>query len=85
MNFKISRDKAGKPVHVSIDDGFCHQSRPYDEEKDGWMERQLDPSEFVAIQIGQDTEYLVNLANSLLRKNYDLEQQLKMWKRAGGF
>lgn len=75
---------AGKPSRVDIDDGFVHQSIPYDEEKHGWLKDQLDYDNFEAIGIGRQTEALVNAVNRLKRENFELKQQVKMWQKASG-
>lgn len=86
MSTKITcRANDGTPLHVESDDGFAKSCRPYDEDEDGWIEDQLDPSQFVAIQIGDDTRWLTQRVNSLQRENFRLKQELKMWKKAAGF
>lgn len=76
------RDKHGKPVRVSTDDGFAECSRPYDHERDGWIDKQLLHDDFEAIRTGRQMEQLVNMVNRLMRENFKLEQELKLWKKA---
>lgn len=79
-----SRDLNGTPRSVFIDDGFMQHSRPYQADEDGWIDQQLDPDDFEAIRTGQQMSQLVSLVNSLKRKNFQLEQELKRWKKASG-
>lgn len=86
MPTKIAcRANDGTPLSVESDDGFAMTHRPYVADEDGWIEDQLDPGQFVAIQIGNDTSWLVQRVNSLQRENFRLKQELKMWKKAAGF
>lgn len=78
------RDSAGNPRRVFTDNGFIQSSRPYDPREDGWIDDQLDPEDFEAIRTGQQMSQLVHMVNSLKRKNFHLEQELKMWKKASG-
>jgi len=80
-----NRDETGNPSHVYTDAGFCMTSRPYNEDNDVWIEDQLDPSKFLAIRVGRDTEYLVAMVNKLKRENFHLKGELKMWMKASGF
>lgn len=79
-----SRDRDGTPRSVFIDNGFMQQSRPYNAEEDGWIDQQLDPDDFEAINTGRQMSQLVSLVNSLKRKNFHLEQELTRWKKASG-
>lgn len=71
----------GKPDYVRTDDGYCQTARAFDDKRDGWMLKQLDPNDFAAIRTGRDMEDLVNMVNQLSRRNYELEQDLEMWRR----
>ncbi len=79
-----SRNIDGTPNSVHTDDGFAQISRPYDESRDGWIEGQLDIEDFDAIKTGRQMEQLVNMVNSLRRQNFELKQELKMWKKSTG-
>ena len=79
------RNEDGTPSSVFTNDGFAQVSRPYEADRDGWMENQLDPAEFEAIRTGYQMEQLVHMVNSLRRENFDLKQDLKMWKKSAGF
>lgn len=85
MEFHITRNEKGEPVHVNTSDGFMMISRAFDPEQDGWMESQLDPYNFPTIRIGRDTEYLVAEVNSLRRKLFQAEQTAESYRRAAGF
>jgi len=74
MKFKLDRDADGNPVHVHTDDGFMQSSRKFDPEQDGWMEDQLDASEFPAIRTGRDIEWLVYEVNRLRRENFHMRR-----------
>jgi len=78
MHKIVNRDGEGNPTRVHIDDGFMQCARPYDSETDGWMENQLAPHDFPAIQVGRDMEYLVAEVNALRRENYRLNKILKL-------
>ena len=83
MTFNIQYDEHG-PAYVNTDDGFAQVSRPFDKARDGWMLQQLDPADFPGIRIGLETEWLVNQVNKLRRENYELKQDLDMWKKSVG-
>lgn len=85
MQFQIYRDEKGVPRHVNTDDGFCMQSRPFDPQKDGWMEDQLDPEDFPAIQTGRDMEYLVAEVNRLRRALFHEKQTADIYRKAANF
>jgi len=86
MKFIITgRDDNGNPTHVNTDDGFMLCSRPFDPDEDGWMEDQLDPSAFPAIQTGRDMEWLVTEVNRLRRDNFYLNSELKLYRKVVGF
>jgi hypothetical protein len=59
--------------------------RALDPERDGWMENQLDPRDFPAIQTGRDMEYLVAEVNSLRRKLFHAKQMETSYRNAAGF
>lgn len=86
MRFEFtSFDSEGKPTRVNTDDGFMMCSREYNPEADGWMQQQLDPSTFPAIQTGRDMEWLVAEVNHLRRENFNLHLELKSWRKSAGF
>jgi hypothetical protein len=86
MRFEFtSFDSEGKPTHVNTDDGFMMCSRKYNPEADGWMQQQLDPSIFPAIQTGRDMEWLVAEVNRLQREDFGLKQQLAIYTKTAGF
>ena len=85
MEFQITRNEKGEPVHVSTNNGFMMVSRASVPEQDGWMGSQIDPRDFLAIRIGKDTEYLVAEVNSLRRKLFQSEQTAESYRRAAGF
>ncbi len=85
MKFEISRDENGAPDHVYTDDGFMQTSRAFDPDVDGWMEDQLDPHDFVAVKIGQQTEQLIAEVNALRRENWCLQKSNREWMSAAGF
>jgi hypothetical protein len=60
-------------------------SGPYREEEHGWMETQLDYSEFPAIQTGDDMRMLVDEVNRLRRKLWHQEQMTESYRKAAGF
>jgi len=78
-------DDNGKPLSVETEDGFMLSHGPYDPEKHGWIEGQLDSSDFPIIQAGREMAGLVGEVNSLRRENWQLRQQLKAWITAAGF
>lgn len=84
MSFDLQYDHTGKPFRVNTDNGFAQVSRPYEPDSDGWMENQLDPNEFEAVRIGDQTLALIHKVNALMKKNFELERDLKMWKKASG-
>ncbi len=85
MRFNISYDENDKPYHVNTDDGFMEISRPFDKEEDGWMEEVVDPTEFLSVRLGRETEYLVARVNQLAKENWKLKHEVKMWMRAAGY
>jgi hypothetical protein len=85
MNFQLIRDENDKPYHVNIDTGYMQTSRPYRPEEDGWMEDQIDPYDFPAIQTGRDMEMLVAEVNRLRRENFRLEKEVEVYRKASGF
>ena len=85
MKFQIIRNKKGEPVHVHTDNGFMQTSRAFNPEEDGWMEDQLDPADFPAIQTGRDMEYLVAEVNQLRRKLFREKQTGDAYRKAAGF
>jgi len=85
MQYSITKNQEGKPVHVYEENSFMSISRPFDEEKDGWMLDQLDYNDFPMIRHGQDMEYLVSLVNKLKRENFHLKKQVEDWRKATGF
>ena len=83
MKFEItSRDEEGNPTYVHTDDGFVQTSRKFEQESDGWMEYQLDPRDFVAVNIGRQMESLIHEVNALRRENFHLRQSEKRWMSA---
>lgn len=85
MSFQISRDKDGKPAHVTHDTGFMITSEPYDPEQHGWMDTQLDPADFPAIQTGCDMEFLVREVNHLRRALWSKGREVNTYRKAAGF
>ena len=82
--FEINRDEDGKPSDVFIDDGFVQTNRKFESEKDGWMLQQLKPRNFLAVQMGRETEDLIFEVNALRRENFELKRQLKQFNRIIG-
>lgn len=82
MSFDIQYDENG-PMRVNTDDGFAQVSRSFDNSQDGWMLQQLDPADFPAIRTGRDMEWLVSQVNKLRRENFELKQELELWKSVG--
>jgi len=85
MQFHITYDESGDPIHVHTDNGFMQTSRKFDHDTDGWMLDQLNPMEFQAIRAGRDMEYLVAEVNTLRRRLFELEKQNDSWRKAAGF
>jgi len=77
LHFEIDYDENGKPYYVRTDDGFMQTGRKFDEDTDGWMETQLDPSDFIAVKIGRQMESLIHEINELRRENFTLKQNEK--------
>lgn len=77
MFFEITRDEDGKPTHVFTDDGYLGIHRKFEPENDGWMENQLSYDKFPAVQIGRDTEYLIDEVNRLRREVFGLKRLLR--------
>ena len=84
MNFDIDYDEYHQPIYVRTDDGFAQTGRAFDKDTDSWMLSQLNPADFPGIGIGRETEWLVNQVNKLRRENYELKQDLDMWKKSVG-
>lgn len=84
MIFEISNDEEGKPSHIFIDDGYMQTSREFVPEQDGWMQHQLRPKNFLAVQVGRETEDLIHEVNFLRRENFELKRQLKQFNRTIG-
>jgi hypothetical protein len=80
MQFEITRDSSGNPTHVQTWDGFCHVSREFDPNKDGWMVEQLSSSEMVELDLiinaGRQAENLIREVNHLRRENWELRKRL---------
>lgn len=85
MQFKITRNAKGKPIHVSTNDGYMMTSRAFEPERDGWMEDQLDPEDFPAIQTGRDMECLVAEVNSLRRQLFHAKSMTDAYRKPAGF
>jgi hypothetical protein len=49
------------------------------------METQLDPRDFLAVEIGRQTEALIHEVNALRRENFQMKQSEKRWMGACGF
>ena len=84
MHFKINRDEDGKPIDVFIDDGMVQTNRKFEPEQDGWMLQQLKPMNFLAVEMGRQTEDLILEVNSLRQENFELRRQLKQFDRIIG-
>jgi hypothetical protein len=80
----IARGDDGTPLRVETFDGYAHVCREY-QLADSWIDKQLSPADFPAVQIGRDTEYLVDLVNKLQRKVASLELQVESYRKAAGF
>lgn len=84
IRFEINKDEDGKPIDVFIDDGFVQTNRRFESEKDGWMLQQLRPGNFLAVEMGRQTEDLIHEVNTLRRENFELKRQLKQFDRIIG-
>jgi len=85
MRFEVTYDDAGEPSGVHTDNGYIMEFRKFRPEQDGWMLDQLNPRDFTAIRIGDDTARLVAEVNALRRKNFQLEGEVEQWRKASGF
>lgn len=75
MAHKIAAyNEDGTPSRVHIHSGFMETSRPYNQEKDGWIETQLNPYDFEVVRVGRETESLLHEINALRRENFELKQ-----------
>lgn len=76
---KINRKDEPTSV-IDRGSGFIIE-RPYDESSDGWRRTQLRPEDVPSLQVAADLIALFEEVNRLRRKNWQLEQELKIWRQ----
>ena len=62
-----------------IFDGFAH--RKFDPGYDGWRNELPEPGLYPSLQMAQDIVSMFNELSAARRKIWELEQELKLWKK----
>ena len=65
--------------HDHIFDGFAH--RNFNEERDGWRNEIPAAEDYPSVLAARDTVALFNELVCAKRRIWELEQELKIWKR----
>jgi len=63
-----------------VDDGYCQ--RPFDEERDGWLDEQLPEHVVPSLQIAKDIIALYQEVNELRRENWQLKKQSELYEKS---
>ena len=66
--------------HDHIFDGFAH--RNFDPQFDGWLNELPEPAQYPSLQMARDIVAMFDELSAAHRKIWDLEQELKLWKKA---